>query len=268
MIYMFGSTGMLGRYVAKYFESAGYDVMRINRSDIDAERPFGALIQGKLQRTGDRDAAINCMGLIRQKMTDNDTVKAIRINSVFPWVLNEMCKKAGLPLVHISTDCVFSGKAGGYHEESLVDAEDMYGLSKAAGEPNGCTVIRTSIIGEANDDKSLLEWVRSKDGDVISGYTHHLWNGVTCLQLARAIEKLIDNGIWYWGVIHYFSEMVTKAALVRMIVEEYGLNVIVGDVGGPVAVDRTLTSLYSNPFMGLETPGIRQQIREQRGWLD
>lgn len=267
MIYVLGSTGMLGRYVAGYFQSVGYDVMCLNRDSIDAEKPYGALIQWKLQRTGGRDAVINCMGLIKQKMTDNDTVKAIRINSVFPWVLNEMCNKAGLPLVHISTDCVFSGKTGGYHEESPVDAEDMYGLSKAAGEPNGCTVIRTSIIGEANDDKSLLEWVRSKDGGVIDGYTHHLWNGVTCLQLAKAIERLIDNGIWYRGVIHYFSETVTKAALVRMIVEEYGLDVIVGDVDGPVAVDRTLISLYSNPFMGVITPGIRQQIKEQREWL-
>lgn len=268
MIYVFGSTGMLGRYVAKYFESAGYDVMRINRRDIDAERPFGALIQWKLQKTSEKDAVINCMGLIKQKMTDDDVVKAIRINSVFPWVLNEMCNKAGLPLVHISTDCVFSGKTGGYHEESPVDATDMYGLSKAAGEPGGCAVIRTSIIGEANDDKSLLEWVRSNDGGVINGYTHHLWNGVTCLQLAKAIEKLVDNGIWYRGVIHYFSETVTKAALVRMIVEEYGIDVMVSDVGGDAGVDRTLSSLYSNPFIGLETPGIRRQIREQREWLD
>lgn len=254
---------MLGRYVAGYFRSVGYDVTCFNRGDIDAENPYGSLVQWKLEKTSEKDAVINCMGLIKQKMTNNDTVKAIRVNSVFPWVLKEMCGKAGLPLVHISTDCVFSGKDGGYHEKSPIDAEDMYGLTKAAGEPRMCTVIRTSIIGEAKDDKSLLEWVRSKDGQVIDGYTHHLWNGVTCLQLAKAIERLVDNGIWYNGVIHYFSETVTKADLVRMIIGEYGLDVIVGDVNGSDVVDRTLTSLYPNPFFGLETPGLKQQIKEQ-----
>lgn len=263
MIYVFGSTGMLGRYVAGYFRSVGYDVTCFNRGDIDAENPYGSLVQWKLEKTSEKDAVINCMGLIKQKMTDRDVVKAVRINSVFPWVLNEMCNKAGLPLVHISTDCVFSGKTGGYHEESPIDAEDMYGLTKAAGEPRGCLVIRTSIIGEAKDDKSLLEWVRSKMGTEIAGYTHHLWNGVTCLQLSKAIERVVSHGLYWRGVRHYFSTTVTKAALVKMIADEYCLDITVRETGGLAKVDRTLSTLYPNTFLGLVTPNIETQIREQ-----
>ena len=266
-IFVFGSTGMLGRYVAAYFESKDYDVIRINRKDVDAEYPDGDVILHKLTESkwGRGDAVINCMGLIKQKMAVTDTVKAIRINSIFPWVLDSVCRQVGIPLIHISTDCCFSGRQGGYLEHDPVDAEDIYGLTKAAGELTGCSVIRTSIIGEASDDKSLVEWVRSKNGEEIQGYTHHLWSGVTCLQLAKAIEWVIDHDLFWTGVRHYFSTTVTKAALVKMIVDEYCLDIKVNEVSGDNGVDRTLATLYPDTFLGLVTPDIRTQIREQRG---
>lgn len=262
MVYVFGSTGMLGGYVVKYFKAKGYDVWPIGRDMVDVMDTHHLVFRGLIRKRTHGDVVINCIGLIKQKITDLDTIRAIRINSVFPWVLNEICAIEEIPMVHISTDCCFSGKRGLYTEDDRPDPLDIYGQTKAAGEPL-CTVIRTSIIGEAKDDKSLLEWVRSKDGETISGYTNHNWNGVTCWQLAKAMEFVVRNGLYWRGVRHYFGETVTKAQLVRCIADEYCESLMINEVPSLEGVDRTLSTVYPNTFLNLITPPIREQIKQQ-----
>ena len=130
-------------------------------------------------------------------------------------------------MIHVTTDCVFSGKDGNYDENSLHDETNDYGTSKSLGELCKATIIRTSIIGEETINKrSLLEWVRSNRGGEINGFTNHMWNGVTCLQLSKIIEKMIREKFYWEGVRHTFSpRSVSKYELVSLINEIYDLNI-------------------------------------------
>jgi dTDP-4-dehydrorhamnose reductase len=264
-IFVLGSTGMTGSYVSSYFEKRRYKVIRATRDDIDAENITNTELSIWFKLHGDisiSDLVINCIGLITQKMTDKDAVKAIKINSVFPYLLSSICSEKYAELIHISSDCVFSGVRGGYKESDTPDPSDLYGQTKVAGEPQNCSVIRTSLIGEAVFKGSLLEWVRSNKE--IRGYTNHFWNGITCLQLAKCIEEIMVNNLFWDGVRHYFSESVTKAQLVRYIVEVYNTGSHVENFNAEKSINRTLSSDY-NLFK--EPPTILRQIREQKEWL-
>ena len=272
-VFILGSTGMLGRYVTAYLKR-NYNVITMTRQDMDIEKSditdfsnwyaiqscdrdllnnYRAIIDKKYYE----DVIINCAGLIKQRMTDADAAKAIKINSIFPHMVDCFCRNNHINFIHISTDCCFSGKKGSYVETDIPDPEDMYGITKVAGEPKQATVIRTSIIGEGAFKGSLLEWVKSNDGSDVNGFTNHLWNGVTCLQLAKGIEQIITNKSYWHGVRHYFSETVTKAQLVRDIAEVYALNIQVTDCDANIGVDRTLGTIYN------DTPAIDRSIKEQ-----
>jgi len=264
-IFVFGSTGMLGGYVTSYFEKRRYNVIRVTRNDINAEDITNTGLWIWFELNGGlfiNDLVINCIGLIKQKMTDKDAVKTIKTNSVFPHILSGICSRKYVKLIHISTDGVFSGLTGNYRESDEPDPVDLYGMTKVAGEPKNCSVIRTSLIGESVFKGSLLEWVKSNKE--IRGYTNHFWNGVTCLQLAKCIEEIMDSNLFWDGVRHYFSESVTKGQLVRYIVEVYDTGSHVKDFDAKTPVNRTLSSDY-NLFK--EPPTLLRQIREQKEWL-
>jgi len=256
---------MLGSYVTSYFEKRKYNVIRVTRNDINVEDITNTGLKIWFELNGGlfiNDLVINCLGLIKQKMTDKDAVKAIKINSVFPYVLSYMCSVTYAKLIHISTDGVFSGLTGNYRESDEPCPVDLYGITKAAGEPKNCSVIRTSLIGEGGFNGSLLEWV--KNTKEIKGYTNHLWNGVTCLQLAKCIEEIIIGNHFWDGVRHYFSESVTKAQLVRYIAEVYETGSCIEDFETETSVNMVLSSDY-NTFK--EPPSILKQIKEQKEWL-
>lgn len=272
-VFVLGSTGMLGRYVSAYLKR-NYNVFTMTRQDVDIEN--SSIIDFSnwyaiqncemdivnnyrilLNKKDYDDVIINCAGLIKQKITDADTAKAIKINSVFPQLVEFFCRRNHINFIHISTDCCFSGDKGGYVETDTPDANDIYGITKTVGEPAHATVIRTSIIGEGDFKGSLLEWVKSNDKGSVYGYTNHLWNGVTCLQLAKGIEQIIANKSYWHGIRHYFSETVTKAQLVRDIAEVYDLDIQIIDCEGDVGIDRTLGTIYK------DTPAIDKSIIEQ-----
>ena len=239
MIHVYGSTGMLGSYFSDYLERERFSIRRMKRGD---NVYYGYV-------------AVNCAGLIKQKMTDKDTLEAIKINSVFPYILADHYNH----VIHISTDCVFSGKKGNYIETEITDASDIYGITKAAGEVG--SVIRTSIIGEGTFKKSLLEWVKANNGNIINGYVNHLWNGVTCLHLAKAITEVISLGNYWDGVRHYFGETVSKLQLIEYIAKIYSPKIIIFPVMAEEAINRTLSTIYEGTF--IEAPGIEEQLREQ-----
>jgi dTDP-4-dehydrorhamnose reductase len=265
-IFIFGSTGMVGGYVFKYLKKLGYNVIGITRQDIDIEDinmirlSIWFATHGGIN-TG--DVVINCAGLIRQKMTDEDTVKAIKINSIFPNMLCDFCNSKYVNMLHISTDCCFSGKKGTYIETDCPDPTDIYGMTKVAGEPISCSVIRTSVIGESKDDKSLLEWVRTQKGKTINGFTNHLWNGVTCLQLAVEISHVIQDNSWWRGVRHLFSETTNKALLVANIASVYKIDLQVNAIETPQGKNMTLGTMYKEPFSD-PPPTILAQLLAQR----
>ena len=267
-ICIFGSNGMLGRYFYLYLKQF-YEVIPIDRKKLDALNSNINDIDRLFKKMGcdDKTIVINCIGIIPQRTSFNDTEKYIRVNSEFPLLLNSICEKYLSHFVHITTDCIYDGKQGQYNENDQATESNIYGLSKALGEPLTATVIRTSIIGEESlNKKSLLEWVRSQNGQTITGFNNHLWNGVTCLQLAKIIAYIIHNNLFWKGVRHIYSpHHLSKYELVKLIIEIYDLQISVIEFNHKEKSDKTLTSIYTT-CQSLNIPSIKQQIMEMKNF--
>jgi dTDP-4-dehydrorhamnose reductase len=223
-IILFGSTGMLGNYV-KSLLSHNFEVICILRNDFDIESNDWDKLYEILKLVDDEDIIINCAGAIPQK--DCPIRKYISLNTLFPFKLAEIIKdKNNCKLIHITTDCVFSGRKGTYYENDIHDAEDIYGISKSLGEPSDACIIRTSIIGEElYGKKSLIEWLKSNKNGIIEGYDKFYWNGITCLEVAKIIENIINNNSYWKGVRHFYSNtLVSKYQLCSIINDVYDLN--------------------------------------------
>jgi dTDP-4-dehydrorhamnose reductase len=256
-VLVLGCTGLLGRVVADYFsEETDHDVIVTNRQMYDATEnidKIASLIEAS-------DYVINCIGIIN-KHVDKDVPTAIRVNGEFPWELSALCKELGTKLIHITTDCVFSGKNGDYREHSHHDCEDMYGKSKSIGEPDNCMVIRTSIIGpEPESSFSFVGWLCSMEGSEVNGFTNHLWNGITTRTYAQICNKIIEQELYEEGLFHVFSpEWLTKYQLARMVNKKYNLGITIHKHKADRSVNRTLSS--SKSLCGeLEVPSLRNQI--------
>ena len=263
-ILLFGSNGMLGNYV-KSFLTKDYEIIPLTRKDYDLSKlsidTLTTLLNEKnLQKD---DIVINCAGVIPQasKQRGLNTRLYFTINSLFPVVLSQICDKLGAKMIHVTTDCVFTGKDGKYNEESIHDEINDYGLSKSLGELCKATIIRTSIIGEeVNNKRSLLEWARSNSGKEIKGYENHYWNGVTCLQLAKIVKSILDSNSFWTGVMHIFSpRSVSKFELVSIINNVYDLNIKINKYQTENQVNKTITSIHPQIF---EIPDLKDQIEE------
>lgn len=263
-ILILGSTGMLGSTFRKYFRSENYTVSSLNRGDLDLARcSFSELSEKLLERFSpcDHGYLLNCAGVIKQgEFCAPDMIK---VNGVIPHWLSQICKENETKLIHVTTDCVYDGKVGNYSEIDKHTATDVYGKSKSLGEPEDCAVIRTSIIGEEERGfSSLLEWVRSNEGKTINGFKNHIWNGVTCLQLAKIVDKTIkENSLWS-GVRSFHSRAVDKFHLLEMIKEAYELNLTVCPVNAAESCDRSLSSIRD--ISDYEIPKLYDQIKESR----
>lgn len=284
MVILFGSTGMLGRTVALYFARHvyNYPLVLYDRSHYDAEVD-GIEVLRKLARVWPSGSwVINALGRIPQKhslSTPGGDAKYIRVNSVFPHLLQEVCSEADCQLVQVTTDCVYDGTNGPYAEGEPSTATSIYGISKSCGEPNESMVIRTSIIGEefqpnartASSSLSLLEWVRSHDKPfhkspaIIYGYTNHYWNGITCLQFAKTLVRCIRLNCRWTGVKHVVSPtMLTKMELVKLIALEYKMNARVVQCDSDCAVNRVLLMSGNGHVDPFDIPELVLQLREQR----
>lgn len=258
-IIIFGSSGMLGFYCKVVLEKY-YDVIVITREEFDAKNPSNLreVLSGKINNQ-DKYYVINCVGLIPQRFK-SQTSDYVRVNSIFPHLLNVHCESLGMKLIHITTDCVFDGSKGNYKEGDEHTERNLYGISKSAGEGE-FMCIRTSIIGEEKyNKKSLLEWVKSNKEKEVSGFAHHYWNGMTCLQLSKIIQYIIQNDIKWKGVRHLFSpRSVSKCELIKMIDESYNLHLNIRRMTNNNNVDKTLSSNYE---IIVKIPDISEQIKE------
>lgn len=171
------------------------------------------------------EAVVNCVGIIKQLKEAADPVVSIAINSLLPHRLSRLCAAAGARLVHISTDCVFSGCKGAYTENDVADAEDLYGRSKHLGEvtgPGGLT-LRTSIIGRELTTKSgLIDWFLSQRGQKIKGYRRAVFSGFTTLELARIIERVLVQHPGLHGLWQVSAEPINKYDLLMRSREAFG----------------------------------------------
>jgi dTDP-4-dehydrorhamnose reductase len=261
-VIIFGSTGMLGRYLTTYLGKY-YETINISRPSFDA-LTTNIFDLNQLLGSLHCDAEtliINCIGVIPQRVNLDQSNQFIRINSEFPNLLSSVASRYQSKLIHITTDCVFSGKEGNYTESMRHDETNIYGVSKSLGEPINAMVIRTSIIGEELDNKkSFLEWVRSQKNQTVSGYDNHIWNGVTCLQLSKIIHQIMDSNDYWTGCRHIFSpNPITKYDLIKEVSDIYQLNVNVIRTSTPNDCNKTLGSIYETNGL-FNIPDIRIQL--------
>lgn len=260
-ILLFGSRGMLGNYVLQVL-SKKYQIITITRRDFNIEFDMWDKLDKLLEKENDEiNIIVNCSGIIPQTNLLIDYRKYIRINSLFPHKLQEISDKYNYKFIHITTDCVFDGSKGNYDENDLHTEKNLYGVSKSIGEPETACIIRTSIIGEELlNKKSLLEWIISNKNKSIDGYSNHYWNGVTCLTLAKIINEIIEQNLYWKGVRHIYSpRIVSKYELCLYINEIYNLNINVNKFETPQISNKSLTSIYKNFF---NIHDIKSQILE------
>lgn len=240
-ILVIGANGMLGYAVSEYFNRNKYYVEEITRKEFDIAKSGIELIENTIKNA---DFVINCAGVIKSRIDDTPIEDILKVNAIFPRNLAKLCNSYEKPCFHITTDCAFSGKSGKYTESSYFDAEDVYGLSKCAGEIADCMVLRTSIIGEEKgNSRCLLEWVRSNKGKTVNGFTNHLWNGVTTVYLAEIIENILKQKLYTPGIYHIFSDrIVSKFELLQIINEIYSLGITINSFETPEPCDRSLSS--------------------------
>jgi len=210
------------------------------------------------------DAVVNCIGIVKQVAAAKDPIASIEINSLFPHKLARLCRARGIRLVHISTDCVFSGRRGMYSEADNPDAEDLYGRSKLLGEPvsSGCLTLRTSIIGrELRSSHGLLEWFLAQTGGAVHGYRKAVFSGLTTGALATIIGEVIANHADLDGLWHVASRPVTKYGLLCLIRDTYNLAVeILPD--DALACDRSLDGSLFQSSTGLVVPSWPEMVQD------
>jgi dTDP-4-dehydrorhamnose reductase len=187
-------------------------------------------------------AVINAVGIVKQREAAHEYIPSIEINALLPHRLALLCRAIGARLVHVSTDCVFSGKKGNYRDDAPSDAEDLYGKSKFLGEVRDTHAItlRTSMIGpELARKTSLLEWFLAQRGTV-NGFTKAIFSGFSTMELARIIETVLEFPAAS-GVYNVSSEPISKHDLLVLIKEKMRLPIeIVPD--GAFQCDRSLDS--------------------------
>jgi dTDP-4-dehydrorhamnose reductase len=188
------------------------------------------------------DVVINGIGIVKQLREARDPIPSIAINALFPHLLAQLCVKRGIRMVHMSTDCVFTGTKGKYTENDFADANDLYGRTKYLGEVDypGCLTIRTSIVGlEIDSSHGLFEWFFSQRGKRVSGYTNAIFSGLTTNALADVIGTVIDRRPDLHGVWQVASPPISKYDLLVQVRDRFGLNIEI-EPDESVVIDRSL----------------------------
>lgn len=253
-----GAAGMLGHTLLRFLEgSPGIEVRgTVRASSLPPSLPqkFDHLVSKGVDATSQEqmlslleefspDAVINCAGLVKQRDEGQEPEPAIIANALLPHRLARICATVGARLVHISTDCVFSGATGNYREESLPDCTDIYGRTKLLGEVTygDAVTLRTSIIGpELDRGLGLVSWFLAQTGSV-KGYTKAIFSGLPTVELARVIRDYVLPNRELCGLFHVSGTPISKYDLLVLLRSQYGVEVdIVRD--DVVRVDRSLDS--------------------------
>ena len=267
-----GATGMAGHAVALYMKEKGYDVITISRKPfLYCENIICDLYNNhsklkKIINDGNFTTIINCVGILNNNAESNKH-EAVFLNSYLPHYISDITKKSDTKVIHMSTDCVFSGKTGNYSEDSPKDGATFYDISKSLGELNNGKdlTFRNSIIGPDTNINGigLFNWFMSQNGR-IKGYTQTIWTGVTTLTLAKAIEKAIKNNLC--GIYHLVNGNTISKYDLLCLFNRYFKNEIIDIIkDSSVKVDKSLINNrkdFSFNFLSYE-----EMISEMKNWI-
>lgn len=257
-IMVLGVTGMLGNAMFRVLaEASDHEVFGTARSD-SARRHFGdafaqQIVSGVNVENHDSlvgvfasvrpQVVVNCIGLVKQLVSVDDPLQAVLINTVLPHRLASLCLAAGARLVHISTDCVFSGSKGRYLETDFPDAYDLYGRTKLLGEvdyPHAIT-LRTSVIGhELSGDRSLIGWFLAQQGS-LRGFTRAVFSGLPTVELSRVVRDYVLPRSEVRGIYHVAAQPINKCELLRLVAEVYGKTIKI-EPDDQLVIDRSLNA--------------------------
>jgi dTDP-4-dehydrorhamnose reductase len=275
-----GGSGMLGHklwqvfaprfdtYVTLRVEPSGYSRFAI----FDPARVLGGLAAENVNgfagaiRDLRPDVVVNCIGIVKQDAAASDPVASIEINSLFPQRLARICNAANARFIHLSTDCVFSGRKGSYTEDDSPDAFDLYGRSKLLGEVDGENnlTIRTSMIGrELRGSHGLLEWFLAQENGRVSGFTRAVFSGFTTLALAEVLAKVVSDHPGLAGMRHVAATAINKFDLLSLIKETYKLQIEI-DRDETFLCDRSLDGNRFRSQTGIQASSWPEMIERMR----
>jgi dTDP-4-dehydrorhamnose reductase len=209
---------------------------------------------------------VNCIGIVKQEAAAKDPIVNITVNALFPHRLAELCDGIGARLIHISTDCVFSGEKGKYSEDDAPDATDLYGRTKLLGEvtTGNCLTLRTSMIGrELSSAHGLFEWFWSHAGQRVLGFKRAVFSGFTTGALANIIGNVIGSHQTLKGLYHIAAEPINKFELLSLVNEIYGLRSEI-EADESFLCDRSLDATRFRSATGILPPSWREMIEDMK----
>ena len=268
-VLVLGASGMLGNAMLRVMSERDnwtvYGTLRFPNPTLEALAPKAQLLHGIHADQSDSllaaftqscpEVVINCVGLVKQLASADDPLEAIPINALLPHRLARLCELAQARLVHISTDCVFSGGQGNYRESEMPDAEDLYGRSKLLGEVSDrhAVTLRTSIIGhELGRDHGLIGWFLSQQGRV-KGYTKAVFSGLPTCELARVVRDYVIPNANLHGLYHVATEPISKHDLLQIVNRIYGKALQI-EPDDRVKIDRSLDASKFMQVTGYVAP--------------
>lgn len=276
-VLIFGANGMLGHKVYQACREHGFDTWLATRrlSHHQLFEPKG-IIRADLSKFSGKwpvgigmgvvDVVVNCAGVVKQQ-TPASTGESYAVNSVAPHRIAAACAPRGIRLIHISTDCVFSGRNGEYTEADAPDPVDTYGWSKLLGELHAprCLTLRTSFIGrELEGSRGLVEWLIGNRGKQVRGFTEAVFSGLTTLVLANLIVRLLTRHPYLYGVYHVGAEPISKFHLLHLLNEAYDLDAEILSDSTSVVLNRSLGSSRFRTVTNWSAPSWPDMIEEMR----
>jgi dTDP-4-dehydrorhamnose reductase len=280
-VLILGGGGMLGHKLCQIYRTrfdawatvrstaetlVGYDLLDSERirEGVDAMR-VSSVAQAIAQV--EPDAVVNCIGIIKQRSEAQTPIPCLTVNSLFPHQLAEICRSHRARLIHISTDCVFSGRKGMYRESDASDAEDLYGRSKCLGEVGGrgCLTLRTSIVGrELSGANGLVEWFLGNRNGKVRGFRRAVFSGFTTRALAGIIADVLENYADLEGLYQVSSDPISKYDLLGLLNDVYRLGIQI-EPDDQFHCDRSLDSSRFRNDVGFLHLGWREMIQDMHG---
>lgn len=273
-VLVLGCNGMAGTTISQFFKEQGHEVYGLAMEEsktLDASHSYveDATDFTRLDaiiKEGDFDCIINCIGILNRQ-TEVNRELSITINSLLPHHLANLTRNMKAKVIHMSTDCVFSGEKGTYSEDSIPDSSTFYGRTKALGEINDDKniTIRTSIVGPDMNENGigLFNWFMKQTGE-INGYTKAIWTGVTTLELAKIMEKYASEK--HCGLVNMVNnQTISKYELLKLFKQYFNRNdVNINEYDGFVE-DKSL--IRTNFDLDYDVPSYEKMIKEMALWV-